>query len=144
MNLSNKLNLILKDYSLGNKTSAYKRFKKIYLQNNKDVKLRYNTNMSVLKYKNKMLQKDVTEFMYKAPGATAPRAGARTPGPPCPPRGSPARPRGYGSAGRARWSSRARRHSARTLSRRAAAPSSQSRRQITLAPRRSRRLISLG
>ena len=42
MNLSNKLNLILKDYSSGNKASAYKRFKKIYLQNNKDIKLRYN------------------------------------------------------------------------------------------------------
>ena len=42
MNLSNKLNLILKDYFLGNKESAYKRFKKIYLQNNKNIKLRYN------------------------------------------------------------------------------------------------------
>ena len=42
MNLSNKLNLILKDYSLGKKKSAYKRFKKIYLQNNKNIKLRYN------------------------------------------------------------------------------------------------------
>ena len=42
MNLSNKLNSILKEYSIGNKTSAYKKFKKIYLQNNKDMKLRYN------------------------------------------------------------------------------------------------------
>ena len=42
MNLSDKLNLILKDYSSGKKESAYKRFKKIYLQNNKDIKLRYN------------------------------------------------------------------------------------------------------
>ena len=42
MNLSNKLNLILKDYSIGNKESAYKKFIKIYLQNNKDIKLRYN------------------------------------------------------------------------------------------------------
>jgi Flp pilus assembly protein TadD len=42
MNISNKLNLILKDYSLGKKESAYKRFKKIYLQNNKNIKLRYN------------------------------------------------------------------------------------------------------
>ncbi|MDC0060675.1 tetratricopeptide repeat protein [Pelagibacteraceae bacterium] len=42
MNLSNKLNSILKEYSGGNKTSAYKKFKKIYLQNNKDIKLRYN------------------------------------------------------------------------------------------------------
>ena len=38
MNLSDKLNLILEDYSSGNKGSAYKRFKKIYLQNNKDIK----------------------------------------------------------------------------------------------------------
>ena len=42
MNLSNKLNSILKEYSEGNKTSAYKKFKKIYLQNNRDIKLRYN------------------------------------------------------------------------------------------------------
>ena len=42
MNLSNKLNSILKEYSEGNKKSAYKKFKKIYLQNNKDIKLRYN------------------------------------------------------------------------------------------------------
>ena len=42
MNLSNKLNSILKEYTAGDKTSAYKKFKKIYLQNNKDVKLRYN------------------------------------------------------------------------------------------------------
>ena len=40
MNLSNKLNSILKEYSEGNKTSAYKKFKKIYLQSNKDIKLR--------------------------------------------------------------------------------------------------------
>ncbi len=42
MNLSNKLNSILKEYSDGNKTTAYKKFKKIYLQNNKDIKLRDN------------------------------------------------------------------------------------------------------
>ena len=42
MNLYNKLNSILKEYSLGNKLSAYKKFKKFYLQNNKDIKLRYN------------------------------------------------------------------------------------------------------
>jgi Flp pilus assembly protein TadD len=42
MNLSNKLNSILKEYSVGNKRSAYKKFKKIYLQTNKDIKLRYN------------------------------------------------------------------------------------------------------
>ncbi len=42
MNLSNKINAILNEYSKGNKTSAYKKFKKIYLQNNKDIKLKYN------------------------------------------------------------------------------------------------------
>ena len=42
MNLSDKLNLILKDYSKGNKESAYKKFKKIYLQNNRNIKLRFN------------------------------------------------------------------------------------------------------
>ena len=42
MNLFNKLNSILKEYSEGNKTSAYKKFKKIYLLNNRDIKLRYN------------------------------------------------------------------------------------------------------
>ena len=42
MNLSDKLNLILKDYSKGNKESAYKKFKKIYLQNNRSIKLRFN------------------------------------------------------------------------------------------------------
>ena len=42
MNLPNKLNSILKEYSVGNKKSAYKKFKKIYLQSNKDIKLRYN------------------------------------------------------------------------------------------------------
>ena len=42
MNISNKLNSILKEYSEGNKTSAYKKFKKIYLLNNRDIKLRYN------------------------------------------------------------------------------------------------------
>jgi tetratricopeptide (TPR) repeat protein len=42
MNLSDKLNSILKEYSSGKKESAYKQFKKIYLKNNKDIKLRYN------------------------------------------------------------------------------------------------------
>ena len=41
MNLSIKLNSILKEYSEGNKISAYKKFKKIYLQSNKDIK-QYN------------------------------------------------------------------------------------------------------
>ena len=42
MNISDKLNSILIEYSSGNKESAYKKFKKIYLKNNKDIKLRYN------------------------------------------------------------------------------------------------------
>ena len=42
MNLSDELNNILKDYAKGNKKSAYKKYKKIYLQNNKNIKLRYN------------------------------------------------------------------------------------------------------
>ena len=42
MNISNKLNSILTEYSSGNKESAYKKFKKIYLKNNKNIKLRYN------------------------------------------------------------------------------------------------------
>ena len=42
MNISDKLNLILREYSSGNKESAYKKFKKIYLKNNKNIKLRYN------------------------------------------------------------------------------------------------------
>ena len=42
MNISDKLNSILIEYSSGNKGSAYKKFKKIYLKKNKDIKLRYN------------------------------------------------------------------------------------------------------
>jgi Flp pilus assembly protein TadD len=42
MNISDKLNSILTEYSSGKKESAYKKFKKIYLKNNKDIKLRYN------------------------------------------------------------------------------------------------------
>ena len=42
MNISDKLNSILIEYSSGNKESAYKKFKKIYLKNNKNIKLRYN------------------------------------------------------------------------------------------------------
>ena len=42
MNIANKLNKILKEYSLGNKLAAYKEFKKIFLKNKKNTKLRYN------------------------------------------------------------------------------------------------------
>ena len=42
MNISDKLNSVLTEYSSGNKETAYKKYKKIYLKNNKDIKLRYN------------------------------------------------------------------------------------------------------
>ena len=42
MNLSDKINAILKEYSIGNKKIAYNKFKKIYLHNNKNFKLRFN------------------------------------------------------------------------------------------------------
>ena len=42
MSLSEKLNKILKKYSDGDKLSAYMKFKKIYLQNNKNLKMLYN------------------------------------------------------------------------------------------------------
>ena len=42
MSISDKLNLILTEYSSGNKESEYKSFKKLYLKNNKNIKLRYN------------------------------------------------------------------------------------------------------
>ena len=42
MNISDKLNSVLTEYSSGNKEAAYKKYKKIYLKNNKDIKLRYN------------------------------------------------------------------------------------------------------
>ena len=42
MTLIQQLNNILKEYSEGNKVSAYKKFKKLYLKNNKNIKMRYN------------------------------------------------------------------------------------------------------
>ena len=42
MNLSDELNKVIKQYAVGNKLSAYKKFKKIYLQNNKNINMRYN------------------------------------------------------------------------------------------------------
>ncbi len=42
MNLPNQLNTILKEFYTGNKKSAYKKYRKIYLQNNKNIKLRFN------------------------------------------------------------------------------------------------------
>ena len=42
MKIPDKLNLILTEYSSGNKESAYKKYKKIYLKNNKNIELRYN------------------------------------------------------------------------------------------------------
>ena len=42
MNLSDELNKVIKQYAEGNKLSAYKKFKKIYLQNNKNINMRFN------------------------------------------------------------------------------------------------------
>ena len=42
MTLIQQLNNILKEYAEGNKLSAYKKFKKLYLKNNKNIKMRYN------------------------------------------------------------------------------------------------------
>ena len=42
MNLSDELNKVIKQYAVGNKLSAYKKFKKIYLQNNKNINMRFN------------------------------------------------------------------------------------------------------
>ena len=61
MNLSNKLNSILKEYSVGNKISAYKKFKKIYLQNNKDIKLRYN--LAVMQQELGLLDEAETNYL---------------------------------------------------------------------------------
>ncbi|MDC0342853.1 tetratricopeptide repeat protein [Alphaproteobacteria bacterium] len=62
MNLSDKLNSILKEYSERDKISAYKKFKKIYLQNNKDIKLRYN--LAVMQQELGLL--DEAEINYKS------------------------------------------------------------------------------
>ena len=62
MNLSNKLNTILKDYAEGNKKTAYKKFKKIYLQNNKNIKLRFN--LAVMQQELGLL--DEAEANYKS------------------------------------------------------------------------------
>ena len=42
MTLIEQLNNILTEYAEGNKLSAYKKFKKLYLKNNKNIKMRYN------------------------------------------------------------------------------------------------------
>ena len=62
MNLSIKLNKILKEYSVGEKRSAYKKFKKIYLQNNKNIKLRFN--LAVMQQELGLL--DEAESNYKS------------------------------------------------------------------------------
>ena len=62
MNISDKLNSILKEYSSGKKESAYKKFKKIYLKNNKDIKLRYN--LAVMQQELGLL--DEAEINYKS------------------------------------------------------------------------------
>jgi tetratricopeptide (TPR) repeat protein len=61
MNLSNKLNSILKEYSVGNKASAYKKFKKIYLQSNRDIKLRYN--LAVMQQELGLLDEAVNNYI---------------------------------------------------------------------------------
>ena len=60
MNLSNKLNSILKEYSEGNKTSAYKKFKKTYLQSNRDIKLRPSVYFKATK--NAPLTMDISAY----------------------------------------------------------------------------------
>jgi Flp pilus assembly protein TadD len=62
MNLSNKLNSILKEYSVGNKKSAYKKFKKIYLQSNRNIKLRYN--LAVMQQELGLLNEAETNYIF--------------------------------------------------------------------------------
>tara|TARA_Y100001970_G_scaffold283604_1_gene399201 strand:- start:22679 stop:24460 length:1782 start_codon:yes stop_codon:yes gene_type:complete len=42
MNFIEKINNILKEFAVGDKLIAYKKFKKLYLKNNKNIKMRYN------------------------------------------------------------------------------------------------------
>jgi len=60
MSLLNKLNKILKEYSTGNKNLAYKRYKKFYLQNNKNFKLRYN--LAVMQQELGLLEEAQTNY----------------------------------------------------------------------------------
>ena len=60
MNISNKLNEILQEYSSGNKNSAYKKYKKFYLKNNKNIKLRYN--LAVMQQELGLLEEAETNY----------------------------------------------------------------------------------
>ena len=60
MDFSVKLNKILKEYSSGGGKSAYKKFKKIYLQNNKNIKLRFN--LAVMQQELGMLDEAESNF----------------------------------------------------------------------------------
>ena len=62
MNISDKLNSILTEYSSGNKESAYKKFKKIYLKNNKNIKLRYN--LAVMQQELGLLNDAETNYIF--------------------------------------------------------------------------------
>ena len=68
MNLSNKLNQILKEYSVGNKEQSYKKLKKIYLKNHKDIKMRYN--LAVMQQELGLLEE--SESNYKSLIANSP------------------------------------------------------------------------
>ena len=62
MNLSDELNKVIKQYAEGNKLSAYKKFKKIYLQNNKNINMRFN--LAVMQQELGFL--DEAELNYKS------------------------------------------------------------------------------
>ena len=62
MNLSNKINEILKEYSSGEKKKAYRKFKKIYLQNNKNIKLRFN--LAVMQQEIGLLEEAESNYKY--------------------------------------------------------------------------------
>ena len=62
MNLSDELNKVIKQYAERNKLSAYKKFKKIYLQNNKNINMRFN--LAVMQQELGLL--DEAEVNYKS------------------------------------------------------------------------------
>ena len=62
MNLSNKLNSILEEYSKGDKKSAYKKYKKIYIQNNKNIKMRFN--LAVMEQELGLLNEAESNYKY--------------------------------------------------------------------------------
>ena len=62
MDLSFKINEILKEYSNGEKKKAYKKFRKIYLQNNKNIKLRFN--LAVMQQELGLLNEAESNYKY--------------------------------------------------------------------------------